>query len=345
MNMTEDELFKRIQDIVNKNPVIVLGSGASIGYGIASMTKLSMVLSNYFTGKTYPDSKSNDAVTAFLDNINTKKMGLEDALLDVHMPMSVENDIRECVWDEIQEEDVKVFEQVVKGERLALADLLDYMIYNRSDQTINVVTTNYDRIAEYAVSQTSAYLNTCFTNKPIGSFDVSLQQLNIHSHYEGKVNVLKVHGSLDWFEKEGKILSFINVRTRLKDHQPCIITPGTNKYEKTSQPPYRDLMQQMDDVFKSTSGFLCIGYGFNDIHVHPNLLSYSQKRKKPILIVTKDITDAIQNKVINAKTYPYIIVSDNGGKGTIIHNSYDSVPLEINGKAYWNISGLLEIIK
>jgi hypothetical protein len=49
--------------------------------------------------------------------------------------------------------------------------------------------------------------------------------------------------------------------------------------------------------------------------------------------------------VINAKTYPYIIVSDNGGKGTIIHNSYDSVPLEINGKAYWNISGLLEIIK
>ena len=343
--MTEDELFKRIQDIVNKNPVIILGSGASIGYGIASMNKLSKVLSNYFFSKTYADSKSNDAVSAFLDNINTKKMGLEDALLDVHMPMSVENDIRACVWDEIQQEDVKVFERVVEGERLVLADLLDYMIYNRSDQTINVVTTNYDRIAEYAVSQTSAYLNTCFTNKPIGVFDVSLQQISSHSHYEGKVNVLKVHGSLDWFEKEGRIYSFMNVRLRPKDYQPCIITPGTNKYEKTSQPPYRDLMQQMDDVFKSSSGFLCIGYGFNDIHVHPNLLSYSQKRNKPILIVTKDITDAIQNKVINAKAYPYIIISENAGKGTIIYNSYDSTPTEINSKDYWSIAGLLEIIK
>lgn len=343
--MTEDELFKRIQDVVNANPVIVLGSGASIGYGIASMSKLSDVLFNYFSSKTYSDSKCRDAVSSFIDNIVKKKMGLEDALLDIQMPLPVENEIRDCVWNEIQQEDVKVFERVVDGEVLALSCLLDYLIYDRADQIVNIVTTNYDRIAEYAVSQTNAYLNTCFSNKPIGVYDISLQQCKSHPCYVGRVNVLKVHGSLDWFEKDGNLFSFMNVRKRPKDYQPCIITPGTNKYEKTSQPPYRDLMQQMDEVFKSTSGFLCIGYGFNDIHVHPNLLSYSQKRKKPILIVTKDITDAIQNKVINAKAYPYIIVSDNGGKGTIIHNSYDSAPLEINGKAYWNISGLLEIIK
>ena len=343
--MKEDDLFKRIQDIVNNNPVILLGSGASVGYGIASMSKLSSVLANYFSTKTYTDSRSRDAVSAFLDNINTKKMGLEDALLDVHMPMPIEDGIRECVWDEIQQEDVRVYERVVNGERLALADLLDYLVYDRSDQIINVITTNYDRIAEYAVSQTSAYLNTCFTNKPIGSFDVLLQQFRFQSQYVGKVNVLKVHGSLDWFEKDGRIQSFMNVRQRPLNYKPCIITPGINKYEKTSQPPYRDLMQQMDDVFKSTSGFLCIGYGFNDSHIHPQLLSYSQKRNKPILIVTKDITDAIQNKVINAKSYPFIVLSDNGGKGTTIHNSYDSIPIEIDDKNYWNISGLLEIIK
>lgn len=343
--MTESDIFKKIQDIVNANPVIVLGSGASISYGIASMSKLSEVLSDYFSTKTYSDAKSSDAVSIFLDNINTKKMGLEDALLDIQMPLPVENDIRDCVWNEIQKEDVKVYERVVNGEILALSNLLDYMVYDRADQIVNIVTTNYDRIAEYAVSQTNAHLNTCFSNKPIGTFDISLQQCKSHPCYVGSANVLKVHGSLDWFEKDGNLLSFMNVRDYPKDYNPCIITPGTNKYEKTSQLPYRDLMQQMDDVFKSTSGFLCIGYGFNDIHVHPNLLSYSQKRKKPILIVTKDITDAIQNKVINANTYPYIIISDNGGKGTLIHDSIDKVPLEINGKDYWNISGLLEIIK
>lgn len=343
--MKEDELIKRVQDIVNKNPVIVLGSGASIGYGIASMSRLSKVLSDHFSKKTYSDAKSKDAVSVFLDNIHLKKMGLEDALLDVHMPTPIEDEIRECVWREIQQEDVIVYERVVSGDRLALSNLLEYMIYGRADQVINVVTTNYDRIAEYAVSQTSAYLNTCFSNKPLGSFDISLQQFSVRSHYEGKVNVLKVHGSLDWFEKDGVIKSFMNVRQRPKDHRPCIITPGTNKYEKTSQPPYRDLMQQMDSVFKSTTGFLCIGYGFNDLHVHPNLLSNSQKRNKPILIVTKDITDAIQERVINAKSYPYIVLSDNGGRGTIIQSSYDSHPIEIDGKDYWSISGLLEIIK
>lgn len=343
--MKIDELFKRIQDIVNNNPAILLGSGASIGYGIASMSKLSSVLSNFFTTKTYSDSKSRDAVSAFLDNLNIKKMGLEDALLDVHMPMPIEDGIRECVWDEIQQEDVRVYERVVNGERLALADLLDYLVYDRSDQIINVITTNYDRIAEYAVSQTSAYLNTCFTNKPIGSFDVLLQQFRFQSQYVGKVNVLKVHGSLDWFEKDGRIQSFMNVRQRPLNYKPCIITPGINKYEKTSQPPYRDLMQQMDDVFKSTSGFLCIGYGFNDLHIHPHVLSNSQKRNKPILIITKDITGAIQDRVINPMSYPYIVLSDNGGRGTIIHSSYDSRPIEINGKDYWSISGLLEIIK
>ncbi len=343
--MKKDELLKKIQDVVNANPVIVIGSGASIGYGIASMSKLSDVLSDYFYGKTYTDSKCNDAVSSFLDNVVTKKMGLEDALLDIQMPISVENEIRDCVWNEIQQDDIKVYDRVVDGEKLDLSYLLDYMIYDRSDQIVNIVTTNYDRIAEYAVSQTKAYLNTCFSNKPIGTYDITLQQCKSHPCYVGSVNVLKVHGSLDWFEKDGNLFSFMNVRNAPKNYYPCIITPGTNKYEKTSQPPYRDLMQKMDDVFKSTSGFLCIGYGFNDKHIHPNLLHYSQARKKPILIVTKDITDAIQDKVINAKTYPYIIISENGSKGTIIHNSFDSTPTEINDKEYWNIAGLLEIIK
>lgn len=343
--MTEDDLFKKIQDIVNANPVIVLGSGASIGYGIASMSRLSSVLSDYFSKKTYSDPKCSDAVSTFLDNVTTKNMGLEDALLDIHMPMSVENEIRECVWDEIQKEDIAVFDRVVAGERLALAELIDYMIYGRTDQVVEVVTTNYDRIAEYSVSQTQAYLNTCFTSKPIGIFDISLQQSKLHSNYIGKVNVLKVHGSLDWFENEYGLYSFMNVRNKPKDYKPCIITPGTNKYEKTSQPPYRDLIQQMDLVFKNTKGFLCIGYGFNDKHVHPNMLSYSQNSKKPILIVTKDITEAIQKKVIDAKAYPCIIIADNKGKGSIIYNSFDSTSLEIDGKNYWDISGLLEIIK
>lgn len=47
--MTIDSVFKQIQDIVSAPtpPVIVLGSGASISYGIASMWSLATMLVNH----------------------------------------------------------------------------------------------------------------------------------------------------------------------------------------------------------------------------------------------------------------------------------------------------------
>lgn len=47
--MTIDSVFKQIQDIVSAPtpPVIVLGSGASISYGIASMWSLATMLKDY----------------------------------------------------------------------------------------------------------------------------------------------------------------------------------------------------------------------------------------------------------------------------------------------------------
>ena len=342
--MTKDDIFKKIQDIVNNNPVIVLGSGASIGYGIASMGKLATLLSSHFSSKTYTDPDCNESVETFLDNIN-KGMGLEDALLSVRMPNEIEEEIRMLVWQEINTSDVSVYNRVLNDEKLALTELLDHMIYDRKDQIVNIVTTNYDRIAEYSVCQIQAYLNTLFTNKPIGEFDATLSSGKVQQAYTGMVNVLKVHGSLDWFEKNGKQYSFVNSKEIPVSYTPCIITPGTNKYEKTSQPPYRDIMQLVDNIFKQTSGFLCIGYGFNDIHVHPNLLKHSSNRKKTILIITKEITDAIQKRIIDTKLYPYIIVADNAGKGSVIYDSSESAPLYFDKEVFWTIPGLCKIIK
>lgn len=47
--MTIDSVFRQIQDIVSAPtpPVIVLGSGASISYGIASMWSLATMLKDY----------------------------------------------------------------------------------------------------------------------------------------------------------------------------------------------------------------------------------------------------------------------------------------------------------
>lgn len=51
--MDKDRIFRQIQDIITNPtpPVIVLGSGASVSYGIASMWELAEMLKTFFPQK------------------------------------------------------------------------------------------------------------------------------------------------------------------------------------------------------------------------------------------------------------------------------------------------------
>lgn len=73
--MTIDSVFKQIQDIVSAPtpPVIVLGSGASISYGIASMWSLATMLKNYFSSKSYASTASKECVSRFLSLLDDGK--------------------------------------------------------------------------------------------------------------------------------------------------------------------------------------------------------------------------------------------------------------------------------
>lgn len=343
--MNENEIFKEIQDIVSDNPVVVLGSGASVGYGIASMSELADALKKLFSTKKYVDREANECVKNFLENLG-RGIGLEQALLNVKAPEIVENDIVSTVWKTIAPEDKKVYMSAINGEEIDIKSLFDYLIYDRPNQIVNVISTNYDKIAEYAISQTKAYCNTGFSPFLIGhpcdnTNDIILSKLD---NYIGVINLWKIHGSLDWFRKDDRIVSFPNIDTIPDGYQPCIITPGTNKYEKINRDPHRVLLNNIDECFAASSGYLCIGYGFNDTHVHPRLIQYSKNRRKPILVVVRDITSAIQKNVIDSRC-KYIIISSDGGEGTKILTSNDSNPINIPDKIYWNVSGLCEILK
>ena len=89
--MKIDRIFKQIQDIITNPtpPVIVLGSGASVSYGIASMWKLAEILKSFFASKVYPSQESNDSVKRFLDFLNSGH-GLEEALLKAKVSEEVE---------------------------------------------------------------------------------------------------------------------------------------------------------------------------------------------------------------------------------------------------------------
>ncbi|MDQ6234841.1 SIR2 family protein [Bacteroides ovatus] len=347
MTMEEkDRLFKSIQDIVNDNPVLVIGCGASMNYGIPGMWDLAMAIKADFT-KTPPISEESKKCVNELVGKLDAEMGLEDAMLSLKCTEEVENRILKIVWNQIKPKDNNVFMDVVQSRsRLPLANLLTHLIYNRADAGVDVVTTNYDCLIEYAASQTDAYVNCGCSQSHIGQFIGfdHKNQLAKLKDYEGCVNIYKIHGSLDWFvDNNGEMYNYPNLTYIPDEMKPCIITPGTNKYERALEDPHRSLISSVDGLFKEAFGYMCIGYGFNDKHIQPNLLKMAIDRKKRILIVTKDLTKKIENEVI-AKAKNYIIVYSDGANGTRFKSSSERIEIVDDTTEYWRLENFMSII-
>jgi hypothetical protein len=334
-------IFQQIQSVKDTNPVIVLGSGASVSYGIPSMWTLADAITKYFNAHPFTDEKAKEAIKSFLSLLANGK-GLEESLLEVKVPKVVEESIVRVVWDLISESDQKAFIRFQSGEKVNLKIFFDHIIYGDPSKVVNVVSTNYDKIAEYAACQTKAYVNIGFTNGLIGCIkeDVFSRPKKMENDYTGVINVLKVHGSLDWFEKDGNIYNYPNTKSIPTGFTPCIITPGTNKYERTQQEPYRQIFSAIDKVFANSNGFVCLGYGFNDQHVHPMLLKSARNKKTKILIVTKEITESIKTNVMNCG-FDYIAVYSDGANGTVFQTPSDNIT--VSDHIYWTIDGILEI--
>ena len=342
----KDRLFKSIQDIVNGNPVLVIGCGASMNYGIPGMWDLAMAIKADFAKIPPFSEESRNCVNELIEKLDAE-MGLEDAMLSLKCTEEVENRILKIVWNQIKPKDNDVFVDIVQSRsRLPLTDLLTHLIYNRSNAGVDVVTTNYDCLIEYAASQTDAYVNCGCSQSCIGQFigfgyKTQLAKLK---DYEGCVNIYKIHGSLDWFvDNNGKMHSYPNLTYIPDEMKPCIITPGTNKYERALEDPHRSLISSVDGLFKEASGYMCIGYGFNDKHIQPNLLKMAIDRKKRILIVTKDLTEKIKNEVI-AKVKNYIIVYSDGTNGTKFKSSSEKIEIVDETTEYWKLENFMSII-
>ncbi len=133
----------------------------------------------------------------------------------------------------------------ISGEDINLRQLFDYIIYGDPNKTLNVISTNYDRIAEYAACQTDAYINIGFTHGLMGKLkdNIMLNPKKPEADYTGFINILKVHGSLDWYRRDGIICNIPNSVNIPLGFTPCIVTPGTNKYERTQEEPHRQLYQ------------------------------------------------------------------------------------------------------
>ena len=329
-----NDVAKIIQEYLADSPLVVLGSGASVPYGLPTMSGLAGVLRK---DPLLQAEKNSAKLFSDMDSI-----GLEAAIDNNTLSEDAKNRIRTMTWECINEKDLKLLKDKNLEDRMQSLVKLIKKIITTSPNQLTIVTTNYDRLSEYATDLYTVTTVTGFEGNLFRKFDGFSEFVNNKriAARERVVKILKVHGSLDWFKTENEdIVSFPLQEQIPSGYTPLIVPPGKEKYSTTHDEPYRSIIEEADKEFKKAGSFLCIGYGFNDSHIQPKLISQIKSGGKPIVVITKKATDECLRLVADANVKKYIILEDNCSETRIITNNEDTT---VSG-CIWSLDEFMEV--
>jgi hypothetical protein len=329
-----EKLACTIQKYLDGNPVLLIGSGGSIPYGLPSMTDLSENLIKQLNS----EFASDDAWKIFLqelENTNNFEIALDKANFNEELHQKVITNI----WNLINSKDRQVIAELIRANNPPPLALILRKFAEISGPT-QIITTNYDRLIEYAIDSAQGICDTGFKGECIKSFN------QFHESTSKRlVNLYKVHGSINWFKhKLNNTLiatDFIFDETLSDLYFPMIVTPGNIKYKETHNDPFRTVMAEADKALRRSPSYLCIGYGFNDEHIQPVIIDENRTRNKPVVIITRSITQKIQELFIDYDNSKYLIISDNSGNGSRVY--YSALDYENFDVDFWKLQEFYNI--
>lgn len=328
-----DIIVRRAQRCIESLPVVILGSGASAPYEIPTMPDLAKHLLEYVDIEEDPQS---EAAWAHFRKTIEQHLDLEQTLQKVHLTESLLRKIIYQTWKLINTVDRRVYlERVIHSQELILTRLIRHLM-SSTVQQISVITTNYDRLAEYAAAVAEYPFDTHFAN--YGLLGVYTESLSRRK----RVRILKVHGSLDWFRRpDGKLVA-IPLSTEVPEgFLPMIVPPGQTKYQTTHQDPFRSVIVAADQVLKQATAYLCIGFGFNDDHIQPKLMERITNESVPIVILAKRLSEKVKRLIKERRLQQYLALEEYP-HGTNAYSPEFPDGIEIPGYSLWNLEAFLE---
>jgi hypothetical protein len=331
---------KIAQACYSSNPAIVLGSGSSMQHGLPSMGQLQIYLIDNL--KTTDETEAN--AWLLVSKALSDGEHLEQAMTGKNLPTSLTRKIVELTWRCVNKYDQDLFLRTLsKKEEFPLGRLLKGLSVT-TNPVIEVITTNYDRVAEYACNLHGLFYSSGFTPGYIqrreGANPITFQR--------GKtppktVRIWKVHGSLDWFaHSDGESFSAPVFEIPAADTVPLIVTPGLYKFEQTQYEPFRSIMAGADDAFEHATGFICIGFGFRDTHIEPKLIARCKNGNIPVAVVARTLTDEAKAFLKNRAGQKYIGL-EKTDTGTRVFTATAPDGVEISEPDLWSLSGFLSL--
>lgn len=318
----------------------MLGSGASIPVGVPGMWELaeSLAVSIQDGALTGSDKELWDH---FIEELATKD--LESTLQALKLSEALSDHVVAHVWKRISAADTQIFDEVIaERNHLSLTRLYQHL-FRSTRRTISVVTPNYDRLAEYA-----ADLAGCCHYTGFGYGYLRQRQTGSRLHFaqDGRqartIDIWKVHGCLDWFmDANGQVIAIASAKSIPAEYRPAIVTPGIEKYERTHAEPFRSIISGADAALTQANAYLCIGFGFNDIHIQPKLMERWQRGEAFLVVLTKILSESAKEMIAQANGLEFLALEEaEGGTRMWSHLHPESVVLE--NENLWCLSDFLE---
>lgn len=336
-----ETILEFAQSVLEKAPVIVLGSGASAAHGIPGMRPLGQYLWQLNIPKSWSSGELQEW-EIFRSEID-RGTDLESALQKTRLSEEQTNLVVDGARDFLLPYDLAAFNEVLANRRtFPLTSLYDYL-FRSTHRTINVVTTNYDRIAEYAAD---AGGHSHFTGFEYGHLQHRAKDSGLRIYSGNRqtrtVCVWKVHGSFDWFrDNQNQIIA---ARASIKTPaglKPLMVTPGIDKYRLTHGEPFRTIFACADKALESAEGYFCVGYGFNDEHVQSKLVERCESSSTPLLLITKNVSTTTK-KFLSRGLCKQFLALEESVDGTLAISHQHPLGVNLPNEKIWQLLPFLE---
>ena len=343
MDIDMDNLKKNIQSFFDQGTVTIVGSGLSCAEGISGMKALSEKLMEDVSNKL-----SNEDMECWRNIEETLNNGtdLESTLQQNKATNNIEKAIIESAYELISSEDISIFKEIIEKSRtLRFSEYLS--CFNVDLYNLVVITTNYDLLIEYACEIKGLVYSDSYYGKIISKYspeNAEKEMLkgikrgkNPINHYKPHIKIYKPHGSINWKLINGKLnkINHVNCGT------PCIITPGSNKYEKGYEEPFDYHIGKMGQEIDNAKRLIFIGYGFNDNHLETHL-NKPENISKPKLIVTRTLYGNAKKIVDNSPNTIAIEEMKINDKSCGTRIYFEKQIYEIKDKKIWDIAELIK---
>ncbi|WP_201776320.1 SIR2 family protein [Rhodopseudomonas palustris] len=271
--------------------------------------------------------------------------GLEASLLAKPPSATLEAAIVAKTAELIAQREREIVTEVFNKTRtLRFTKLLKHLL--KPTTGVPVITTNYDRLIEISAEEAGLGVDTLFVGQFAGhlneqesrlSFcrEVSLKGKNVQYRYRQRVNVFKPHGSLDWYYREGKPVSYAGDLPLPR----LIITPGLNKFRNGYDSPFDRHRERANGAIDKASRFLVLGYGFNDDHLETHLTPRI-KSGIPTLLLTHTLSDnalKLARDHANVIAIQHVSVAGKDGSSVFVDKTEFFVP----DLALWDLGAFI----